>query len=117
MGNDNFSEKTGGMHSEGSTAKADRQLITATADGWVTGEDQNRTEGIIPAKLPPCPQAAGLWCPVLSPTCRARFSSYRTDSIYIGPSDPRPLRCAHRLAPARDKDTCTGRAALRIGPL
>ena len=36
---------------------------------------------ITPAKLPPCPQPAGLWSPVLSTTCRARFSSYRTDSI------------------------------------
>ena len=51
MGNGNFSDKTGGMHSEGSSAKADRQLIAALPDGWATGEDQNRPEGNHPSEV------------------------------------------------------------------
>ncbi len=33
------------------SAKADRQLIAATADGWATGEDQNMHEGNHPSDV------------------------------------------------------------------
>ena len=44
---------------------------------------------ITPAKLPPCPQPNGLWCPVLSTSCRARFSTRREQYVLtctVGPS-------------------------------
>ena len=63
-----------------------KQIGNLLPRGPMAGRQERTKTGlreITPAKLPPCPQPAGLWSPVLSPTCRARYSSYRTDSIYI----------------------------------